>query len=71
MHEKQTAVPHNAESGFQSFVGMLNFHQLVSKFIKKIQQTIIRSFWFKVMNSPVYSIQREVIKEFEVLKSQI
>ena len=44
MHEKQTAVPHNAESGFQSFVGMLNFHQLVSKFIKKIQKTIIRSF---------------------------
>jgi len=34
MHEKQTAVPHNAESGIQSFVGMLNFYQLVSKFIK-------------------------------------
>ena len=28
-------------------------------------------FWFKVMNFPIYSIEREVIKEFESLKSQI
>ena len=51
----KTPVPHS--------VGMLNFYQLGSKFIKKS----IGSFWFKVMNSPIklYSIEREVIKEFK------
>ena len=41
------------------------------QFIKKIQKKSIGSFWFKAMNSPIYSIEREIIKEFESLKSQI
>ena len=64
---EKTSVPPNAGGGIQSCVGMLNFYQLGSKFIQKI----IGSFLFKVMNSPIYSIQREVIKEFESLVSHL
>ena len=35
MHEKKTPVPPNPESGIQSFVAMLNFYPLGSKFIEK------------------------------------
>jgi len=47
----------------------VKLYQLGNKFIKKS----IGSFCFKVMNSLIYSIEREVIKEFESLnlKSQI
>ena len=45
--------------------------QLGSKIMKEYPPKIIGSFWVKVMNSPIYSIQREVIKEFEYLKSQL
>ena len=37
-------------------------YQLGREFIQQNKNTI-RSFRFKVMNSPIYSIQREVIKE--------
>jgi len=33
--EIKTPVPHNAGNEIQSFVGMFNFYQLGSKFIKK------------------------------------
>ena len=36
IHEKTTSVPPNAGSEIQSFLGMLNFYQLGSKFIKII-----------------------------------
>ena len=45
----------------------VEIYQLGKKFIKNI----IGSFLFKVMNSPIYSIQREVIKEFESLVSNL
>ena len=36
--EIKTPVPPNAENEIQSCVGMLNFYQLRSKFIKKIEK---------------------------------
>ena len=68
--EIKTPVHPNAGNEIQSFVGMLNFISWgVSQ--KNNPNKLIESFWFKVMNVPIYSIQREVIKEFEFLKSQI
>ena len=46
MHEKKTPVPPDAGREIKSFVGVLNFYQ----FIKNVK------------NSPIYSIQREVVK---------
>ena len=43
-HEKKTPVPPNAGNEIQSFVGMLNFHQLGTKSLKKIQSKSIGSF---------------------------
>ena len=67
MHEKKTPVPPNAGSGIQSFLRVLNFYQVRSEFIQKNPHKNDR-FRFKVMNSPIYSKQREVIDEFESLK---
>ena len=58
MHEKETPVPSHAGNEIQSCVGMLNL---------SLYKKSIGSFWFKVMNSTIYSIQREVNKEFESL----
>jgi len=67
--EIKTPVPHNAGNEIQSCVGMLN---LGSKFIyTKKKEKNVGSFSFKAMNSPLYSKQREVIKECESSKSQI
>ena len=66
----KTPVPPNAGSGIQSFLRVLNFYQLRGEFIQKNPHKNDR-FRFKVMNSPIYSIQREVLKEYEYLKSQI
>jgi len=49
----------------------VKLYQLGSEFIKRNPNKIIGSFRFMVMNYPIYSIQREVIKESESLKSQI
>ena len=67
---KNPPVPPNAGSGIQSFLRVLNFYQVRSEFIQKNPHKNDR-FRFKVMNSPIYSIQREVLKEYEYLKSQI
>ena len=44
MHEKKTPVPPNAGIEIQSFVGMLNFCQLVSEFIKTNLEKTIGAF---------------------------
>ena len=59
---------------FQSCIGMLNFISCVYIYIVSLGGKSIQikgSFWFKVTNSPVYLIKREVIKEFDSLKSKI
>ena len=61
--EIKTPVPPNARNGIQSFVGMLNFISWGVSLYQKNPKSI-GSFWFKAMNSAIYSIQREVIKEF-------
>ena len=64
--EIKTPVPPNAGNEIQSCVGMLN---LGSKFIyKKKKEKNVGSFSFKVTNSTIYSIQREVIKEVLIFK---
>ena len=40
MHAKKTPVPPNAGREIQSFVGILNFYQLGSKFINQKSQKI-------------------------------
>ena len=47
-------------------------YHLGSEFIKKkIKKKIVGSFRFKVINYHIYSIETEVIQEFESLKSKI
>ena len=70
MHEKKHLRLPMQEVEFNHFSDV-KLYQLESKFLKKNPKQILGSFWFKVMNSPLYSIQREVIKEFESFKSKI
>ena len=60
MDEIKTPIPPKTGSGIQSFIRALNFYQC--EFIKKKSKKITGSFRFKVINSPIYSIQREIIK---------
>ena len=74
MYEKKKPVPHNAGSEIQSCLGMLKLISWAVGLLKespphppkKNQKKIITSFWFKVVNSPIYLIQREVIEVFNV-----
>ena len=61
---KITPIPLNAGTGIQSRVKLLE-----SEFMKNIYKQFIGAFRYKVMNSPIYSIQREVFEEIESLKS--
>ena len=63
--EIKTPVPPNAGNEIQSFVRMLNLIGWGVSLLKKNPK------WFKVLNFPIYSIQREVIRDFESLKPQI
>ena len=69
MHETKTPIPPNATSGTQSLLKLLI--KLLSVRLWDYQKIVTGSFRFKVMNSPIYSIQREVINEFEYLVSNI
>ena len=60
---EKTPEPPNAGNEIQSFVGIFNFISWGVSSIKKYKQTLIGYFWFKVMTSSIYSIQREIIQD--------
>jgi len=68
--EKNPDAP-NTGSVIQSCLRVLNFISWGVSLWKNPKNEIIGYLRFKVMNSLIYSIQREVIKEFESLKSQL
>ena len=59
MNENKTPILYDAGSGIQAYVRVLNFISWGVSLLKKSKK-IIGSFRFKVMISPIYSIQREV-----------
>ena len=64
LQEKETPVPSNA--GIE-ILGMFKLYKLGSKTnLKKKSKKFKGSLWFKVMNFPIYSIQREVIKKMKL-----
>ena len=67
---KNTPIPLNA-SEIQSFVRMLTLSSGEWVYKKNMKTKFTGSCRFKVLNSPIHSIQREVMKDFEYLKSQI
>ena len=71
MHEHNTPILSNADNALQWRVGLLTG----ISWRVYIQHTHIhpniRSFRFKGRHSPIYSIQRDVLRTFESLKSQV
>ena len=61
MHETQISIATHTGCGTQACVRVLT----LSVWERVYKKKIIGFFRFKVMNSSIYSIEREVIKEFE------